>query len=230
MTDWLFWPFVLLTGTGTTFLAFRFLLDYRDRERSKILLAQQINPSTLNQIGGLLNMGQPSRASRMFTLMIMTFNKTGRAENLTDDMNSFLADDRQTYETFNRVMSFLSDSAGALGLLGTVWGIFVTFYAGKLDGETILKGMSVSLMTTLVGLIISLLLNLGSTTAFAWYNSQMKLLSARAEDLRQALLGFQRGHVPNRKNGSSAKRAQTPADEFAGSTSQYREQYSGHEY
>ncbi len=90
------------------------------------------------------------------------------------------------------MVNFLSDTAGALGLLGTVWGIFATFHSGRLDGPTILQGMSVSLVTTLVGLIISSILNMGATAVFAIFNKQLNLLSSRAEQVRQALLNIEK--------------------------------------
>ena len=207
MTDWLFWPFVMLTGAGISFMAYRVLLDHQDKTRSKLLLSQQITSANLNQIGGLVNMGGDSRISRLFKMMIMTFNKTNNAENLTDNVNGFLTEDRHSYDIFNRVMFFLSDTAGAMGLLGTVWGIFGTFYAGQLDGATILKGMSVSLITTLVGLVISVILNLGATTAYAMYSKQIELIGSRAEELRQALLSLQRSKTTQPRNGSTFRPA-----------------------
>ena len=100
-------------------------------------------------------------------------------------------------------MGFISDTAGALGVLGTVWGIFETFHGGKLDGPTILQGMSVSLVTTLVGLVISLVLNAGATSVFSLFNKQLSLLASRAEELRQALLFIEN------KQTAAAKSART---------------------
>jgi hypothetical protein len=60
-----------------------------------------------------------------------------------------------------------------------------------MDGPSILKGMSIALITTLVGLIISLLLNLGAVSVFSLFNRQLKRISERAEELRQVLLQFQ---------------------------------------
>ena len=191
MCDWFTWPFIFLAAIGLAFIIHRALLEYRQKVRAQALLAQPIEYAGLSQLVKLLNVNVPNRASLLFQQMLNTFNKTRKAEPLQDEVNHYLQSEKDSLDGFNRIVGFLSDTAGALGLLGTVWGIFVVFYAGKMDGPSILKGMSIALITTLVGLIISMLLNLGSLAVFSLFNRQLKLISARAEELRQALLLFQ---------------------------------------
>ena len=188
MTDWLFWPFVLITAVGIMLITYRTLSEHREKSRSQKLIQRKIN---LKGYRGLIRVTQrsnPTRVSRLMYQMIATFEKTSRAEPIGDDINQFLSAERDSFETFNRINGFLSETAGALGLLGTVWGIFQTFHAGKLDGPTILQGMSISLVTTLVGLIISLILNMGGTYVFTLFNGQLNVLANKAEELRQVLL------------------------------------------
>jgi biopolymer transport protein ExbB/TolQ len=191
MCDWFTWPFIALTAIGLAFIIHRALLEYRQKIRARSLLAQPIEYAGLSQLVKLLNALEPNRASLLFQQMFNTFNKTRKAETLQDEINSYMQNEKDSLDGFNRIVGFLSDTAGALGLLGTVWGIFVVFYAGKMDGPSILKGMSIALITTLVGLIISLLLNMGSLSVFSLFNRQLKLIGERAEELRQALMLFQ---------------------------------------
>jgi hypothetical protein len=78
-----------------------------------------------------------------------------------------------------------------------VWGIFITFYTAKFDGPTILRGMSIALITTLTGLIISLVLNLCGTYLYTFFNRQLNLLANKTEELRQALL-----YLEKKSNGN----------------------------
>lgn len=188
MTDWLLWPFILITTVGIMLIVYRALCEHQEKSRAQVILQKSIKPNEIRRFIQVVRGSYPSRLARIMRQIISTFNKTKQAEPIGADVNQFLLSERESFETFNRVTGFLSDSAGALGLLGTVWGIFQTFHAGKLDGPTILQGMSISLVTTLVGLIISLALNMGATYVFALFNDQLKLLSAKAEELRQALL------------------------------------------
>lgn len=188
MTDWLLWPFILITATGIMLIIYRMLFEHREKSRSQSLLQERIKANSIRSLVKIIRNSASTRASRLMYQMITTFDKTNRAEPIGDDVNQYLAAERDSFETFNRINGFLSETAGALGLLGTVWGIFQTFHAGKLDGPTILQGMSISLVTTLVGLIISLVLNMGGTYVFTMFNNQLNLIANRAEDLRQALL------------------------------------------
>jgi biopolymer transport protein ExbB/TolQ len=216
MCDWFTWPFIALTAIGLVFIIHRALLEYRQKVRARSLLAQPIEYAGLSQFVKLLNVIEPNRASLLFQQMINTFNKTRKAEALQDEVNSYVQGEKDALDGFNRIIGFLSDTAGALGLLGTVWGIFVVFYAGKMDGPSILKGMSIALITTLVGLIISLLLNMGSLAIFSLFNRQLKLISERAEELRQALLLVQlrpsAGPVQRAPQRSAASRETPPVE------------------
>ncbi|UCE07229.1 MAG: MotA/TolQ/ExbB proton channel family protein [bacterium] len=197
MTDWLFWPFVIITAAGIMLITYRTLFEHREKSRGQTLLQSQINTKNIRGLVQMAQSNNSTRVSRLMYQILATFKKTRRAEPIGDDINQFLSAERDSFETFNRVNGFLSESAGALGLLGTVWGIFQTFHAGRLDGPTILKGMSISLVTTLVGLIISLILNMGGTYVFTLFNRQLNLLANKAEELRQVLLYLEKKPVNN---------------------------------
>lgn len=195
MCDWFLWPFLVITVAGIMLVVYRTLYEHREKARSQHIFHRRIKANDIRRLIHVLRGSHPSRVSRLMNQMISTYNKTNRAEPIGADVNQFLSIERESFETFNRLTGFISESAGALGLLGTVWGIFLTFHAGKLDGPTILQGMSVALVTTLVGLIISLFVNMGSTYVFTLFNEQLKLVSSKAEELRQALLYLEKNAI-----------------------------------
>ncbi|MBS1262765.1 MAG: hypothetical protein MAG453_02129 [Calditrichaeota bacterium] len=90
----------------------------------------------------------------------------------------------ERFASFRSWMVFLSDSAGAFGLLGTVWGMYTVFYGGALDQQRILAGMGTALVTTLVGIAISVLINLFATTLEAMFRRQLESMYNKADDLR----------------------------------------------
>jgi biopolymer transport protein ExbB/TolQ len=195
--DWLFWPFIIITAAGIMLITYRTLFEHREKTRSNRLLQEKIKANRIRGLVQIIRSSNSTRASRLMYQVITTFDKTNRAEPIGDDINQFLASERDSFETFSRINGFLSESAGALGLLGTVWGIFQTFHAGRLDGPMILQGMSIALVTTLVGLIISLVLNMGGTYVFTLFNGQLNLIANKAEELRQALL-----YMEKKSNGN----------------------------
>ncbi len=195
MNDWLLWPFILLTMSGIMINVHRGLTEHRDKSRSLPLLQGKIRANGIRGFVQMVRSSRPNRAARLFYQIISTFDKTNQAQPVTEEVNQFLAAEREIFERFNRVNGFLSESAGALGLLGTVWGIFETFYTAKMDGATILRGMSVALITTLTGLIISLVLNGCGTYLYTLFNRQLNSLNNKAEELRQVLLLLEKRNV-----------------------------------
>lgn len=195
MNDWFNWPFLVIMVVGTMMIVYRVLIEHQEKSRAQVILQKNIKPNEIKRFIQILRGTYPNRVSRLLRQMIATFYKTKQAESISSDVSQFLTRERESFETFNRVTGFLSESAGAFGLLGTVWGIFLTFHSGKMDGPMILKGMSIALVTTLVGLIISLAINMGVTYVFTLFNDQMKLLSFKAEELRQALLALEKKHI-----------------------------------
>lgn len=210
MNDWFLWPFVLIIGAGIMLNVHRVLFEYRDRTRSQALLQGKIQANGIRNLVQMVRSsrtGGSSRAARLFYQIIATFDKTNQAQPINDDINHFLSAERETFERFSRVNGFLSEAAGALGLLGTVWGIFVTFYTANFDGPSILRGMSIALVTTLTGLIISLVLNFSGTYCYTMFNRQINLLMNKAEELRQALLYLEK---KSNGNGTAAPVREEP--------------------
>lgn len=91
---------------------------------------------------------------------------------------------QERFRTFRNWMVFLSDSAGALGLLGTVFGMYTTFRGGSLDPSHVIAGMGIALSTTLVGIIISLILNLVSTALNNIFDKQLEVTYQKGDELR----------------------------------------------
>ncbi|HEX9971193.1 MAG TPA: MotA/TolQ/ExbB proton channel family protein [bacterium] len=197
MNDWLLWPFIILTMSGIMINVHRGLTEHRDKSRSLPLLQGKIRANGIRGFVQMVRSSRSNRAARLFYQIISTFDKTNQAQPVSDEVNQFLASEREIFERFNRVNNFLSESAGALGLLGTVWGIFETFYTAKMDGATILRGMSVALITTLTGLIISLVLNGCGTYLYTLFNRQLNSLNNKAEELRQVLLVLEKRNITN---------------------------------
>jgi hypothetical protein len=112
----------------------------------------------------------------------------------------------ERFASFRSWMIFLSDSAGAFGLLGTVWGMYQVFYTtgGVLDTQSTLLGMGTALVTTLVGIGISVMLNLFSTTMESIFRRQLEQMCNKADDLRFHFV-----------NHAQAKRTTPKAEESA---------------
>lgn len=116
----------------------------------------------------------------------------------------------ERFASFRSWMIFFSDTAGAFGLLGTVWGMYQVFYfsGGVLDTQTTLVGMGTALVTTLVGIGISVVINLFATTLEAMFKRQLEQMYNKADDLRFHFVNRGTQRAARKQQAGAAKGAQ----------------------
>lgn len=115
-----------------------------------------------------------------------------KASTSTDSFNSELANYNQylkdKFNPFLTRLTYLSDTAGALGLLGTVWGMFITFFQGTMEQSEIISGMGVALATTIVGLVVSMFLNPLTTIVSNKFDHHLEVITKMANDFQLRLI------------------------------------------
>lgn len=107
---------------------------------------------------------------------------------LHDEITNFVAFRQDQFGVFRRRMEFLSDTAGALGLMGTVWGMFTVFFQGTAQQDVILRGMGIALITTLLGLVVSIILNFSATELSTFFGKRLEQVSRKSDELRFRLM------------------------------------------
>jgi biopolymer transport protein ExbB/TolQ len=115
---------------------------------------------------------------------------------LQEELEGHLQATKERFEVVKSFSVLLSDTAGALGLLGTVWGIYVTFMPGKLESQQIIIGMGIALVTTLGGLVVSIILNFGIAWMNAAYHSRLEWVAEQAFIFRDRFGEVQAGVMP----------------------------------
>ena len=130
-------------------------------------------------------------ASNLLLMLLHTLKTSPEAARFTGEVEKFNDGQKQDFKTFQNRMTFWSDTAGALGLLGTVWGMFITFFRGDMDKQAILSGMGIALVTTLMGLVISVILNFFATEVSGFFNKILNRLSEMADRLWLRILEIQ---------------------------------------
>jgi hypothetical protein len=124
-------------------------------------------------------------------MLLRTLRTSPDADKFNEELEKFNENQKQHFTTFQNRMAFWSDTAGALGLLGTVWGMFITFFKGDMDKQAILSGMGIALITTLMGLVISVILNFFTTEVSGFFNRIMNRLSEMADRLWIRIVAIQ---------------------------------------
>ncbi|KAA3658390.1 MAG: hypothetical protein DWQ10_11275 [Calditrichaeota bacterium] len=185
---------------GTIIIVFKAWAIGRDWYHSRGLLKVRFSELGLDEIESQVEEAEDSTLKQMLKHTIGYFHAGGNTLGIQQELVTFIELKNDQFESYRSWVNFLSDSAGGLGLLGTVWGIFQTFFGGELDPDKILNGMGVALITTLFGVIVSLIINLGATQTFSSFSNRMEETSDKGDELRLYLLQRERknGHVPYR--------------------------------
>ncbi len=96
------------------------------------------------------------------------------------------------YQRTRRIVEFLSSTAGGLGLLGTLVGIYALFSAGARDAQTIFAGIGIAVVSTLLGIVVAIVLELLEVLTTGWARRYVQEAQEWATRLRYRLLELRR--------------------------------------
>lgn len=195
------WPIFGILVIGLFLILVKVYELFQDRRAGTALEEAPIPEMGTQEIVGLVQDQQQSMLAEMHATMLNVYRTTQDAGTLHEEVANFVQSQRERFDTFKRRVDFLADTAGAVGLLGTVWGMFTLFYGGNIsDKQAILGGMGVALISTLLGLIASITLNLISTEVYSFFDSRIDQIEDEGDKLRFRLL-----ELAPRKNGAASE-------------------------
>lgn len=160
----------------------------QDKKLQKELEKASFADATLDDIITLVSSQSGHMLSAVMAKLLNVYSNNKASEMLHSEISSYNLLKQDEFSTFKQRIDFLSDTAGALGLLGTVWGMFLVFSSGSSDKETILIGMGVALMSTLLGLVVSIILNFFTTMTQGFFTKHLQAVSEKADELRFRLI------------------------------------------
>lgn len=144
-----------------------------DAKHSHELEQMNLRKATLVDISTVIKNNKKSMLSHLFKYLIDLYQTRRTAEGFSDEIIDYVQIQQDRFQSFQTKMTFISDTEGALGLLGTVWGMFLTFFGGDLEKHKILSGMGIALVTTIMGLVASIFLNLFTTQIYSYFRRRI---------------------------------------------------------
>jgi biopolymer transport protein ExbB/TolQ len=182
------WPifFVLAFGLIQVFVKLSELI--RDRSVSAPLRRVDYTAMSLDEIAALISRQKASMLASLQATMVNVFQTRPSEGLLHDEITNFVQFQQDHFGVFRRRMDFLSDTAGALGLMGTVWGMFTVFFQGTAEQDVILRGMGIALITTLLGLVVSIILSFSATELSSFFSKRLEQVSTKSDELRFRLM------------------------------------------
>jgi biopolymer transport protein ExbB/TolQ len=159
-----------------------------DKGKSKSLFDKSFRYMDIQDIFKAIASEKDHMLSRIAAVQLNVYQSSKSAEYLHDEISNYNRFHQDNFSIYRSRIDFLSDTAGALGLLGTVWGMFMVFSTGNLEKEQILAGMGVALLTTLLGLVVSIILNFFTTIIQSYFSKYLELIVDKADELRFRLM------------------------------------------
>lgn len=124
----------------------------------------------------------------LFSKLYEVFKAKQDIDEFNSELSNYIDYLKNKFNPFLVRLSYLSDSAGALGLLGTVWGMFLTFFSGTMEQAEIIQGMGIALATTIIGIVVSLILNTFSTMVNNKFDAHLETITKMANDFQLRLM------------------------------------------
>lgn len=183
------YPIFGLLAIGLFLISAKLYELYKDRQAAEELEEASLEDMGMKRIAMLVANQKKSMLADLQATMINVYQTTQDAATLHEEIANFVRFQRDRFDTFKLRIDFLADTAGAVGLLGTVWGILTVFTGGGIDDEQrVLAGMGTALVSTLLGLVVSITLNLISTEVYSFFDNRLDEIEDKADELRFRLL------------------------------------------
>lgn len=190
---WVMYPIYGVFILGLGIIIYQFMRVYFDNRYAKPIEAviekrltgKVVNAETeVAEIWQLVREHPKSKIAQLLDRLCDLWHRDSSGEALYVEIESFVKSVKERYEVSRHFAVLLSDTSGALGLLGTVLGMYQTFMPGQLESSQIISGMGVALVTTIGGLIVSIVLNFGIAWAHSVFQRHMELVAEHADLFR----------------------------------------------
>ncbi|MDZ7360879.1 MAG: MotA/TolQ/ExbB proton channel family protein [candidate division KSB1 bacterium] len=207
---WVMYPIygILILGLGV--IMYQFVHIFFDKRYAKPIFLtlekkfdkkRAYDESEVEELWQLAREHPKSKIAQLLDRLCELWQRDSSAEALQVEIDSFVKSIKERYEVGRSFAMLLSDTAGALGLLGTVLGMYQTFMPGQLESSQIISGMGVALVTTIGGLIVSIILNFGISWAHSTFHRHMELVAERADLFRNRFGKSQSAFVSAKDTG-----------------------------
>jgi biopolymer transport protein ExbB/TolQ len=190
---WVMYPIygVFVLGLGVVMFQFvKIFFDTHYAKPIKTTIEKKLGAESgsaeerIKEIWQLVQQYPKSKMAQLLDKLCDLWHRDSSAEALQLEIDGYMSSVKERYEIGRNFAILLSDTAGALGLLGTVLGMYETFMPGQLESTQIISGMGVALVTTIGGLIVSIFLNFAISWAHSAFHSHLEGVTEHADAFR----------------------------------------------
>ena len=179
------WPILAVLTAGLIVLMLRVVRLVRDHLAARPLMRLRLDSITY----AALTNAQRSAADSLYTRLLSGMLQLHRnPEAMGREVSDVATAAHTAYRRTQRIINYCSSTAGGLGLLGTLVGIYALFSAGTRDPQTIFAGIAIAVVSTLLGIVTSILLEFFETLMHGHVSRYIESAQVWAQKVRSRVL------------------------------------------
>ncbi len=182
------WPILMVLLAGLLTLALAAVRLGTDWHAARRVHALRVESAQVTHLDALLRSSKNSLYRCLLEGMMQVWRNVPVPGALGQESKIVLDTARAVYGRTQRLVGFFSSTAGGLGLLGTLVGIYALFSAQTRDAQTIFAGIAIAIVSTLLGIVVSIILELLEALVHTWTSRYLERAEEWATAVRYRLL------------------------------------------
>ena len=177
------WPILFVFVLGLGALMNTLVRLYLDDRQSKSLRAMNTGSMKTEDFRAAAQVKGETIYHRLMRRLVRRTQFTSDYGGLLKTVGAAVSVEQESFALTNRLVTYCSSAAGGLGLAGTLVGMYSSFAAAGTDPNTVYVGISLALVSTLLGVAASLILEAAETFVNRYASKRLAKGRAWGEDM-----------------------------------------------
>ena len=199
------WPILGVFVLGLALLAQTMIGVYRDHVSTKLLRSLDLEHVKTGDLRSAADLAGQSTYHVLLRGLLRRLELDAEHSSLVRVVSGVLKTKAEDLEITRRVVAYCSSAAGGLGLAGTLVGIYASFASAGTDPNTVFMGISLAVVSTLLGIAASLLLEAADTAVMRYTTRHLAEARAWGETVAERLVSLQLRAGRARKNRGNSR-------------------------
>ncbi|MYD20360.1 MAG: hypothetical protein F4X05_12045 [Rhodothermaceae bacterium] len=184
------WPILGVFVLGLALLAQIIVGTYRDHVSATTLRKLDIERVSTRDLRSAATLEGHSTYHLLLRGVLRRFQLDTEHSSLVRAVSGILKAKEESLGITRRVVAYCSSAAGGLGLAGTLVGIYVSFASAGTDPNTVFVGISLAVVSTLLGIAASLMLEAADTFVMRFTSRHLADSRAWGEGVAERLISL----------------------------------------
>ena len=184
------WPILGVFVLGLALLAQIIVGIYRDHVSATTLRSLDIEYVTTADLRSASTLEGQSTHHLLLRGLLRCFQLDTKHSSLVRAVSGILKAKEESLGITRRIVAYCSSAAGGLGLAGTLVGIYVSFASAGTDPNTVFVGISLAVVSTLLGIAASLMLEAADTLVMRFTARHLADSRAWGESVAERLVSL----------------------------------------